>query len=157
MAALITIQFCTPAGYQPGDYAYLYGNGGAGEINWDTPVDNTIYDLFPRGAGIYGFGHAPFGHHRFGKGVSLRTAGFGHLPFGKHPFGHGTAIITTQARVEDCGSYKFGFKVFDKYGNAQEGTSQVVTADIHIPPVVPGGLKKVSYDKDTDILILEAA
>jgi len=157
MIAIITIKFCVPVGHLPGDYAMLHGNGGSGAIDWNTPISNQIFDLFPKGAGIYGYGHAPWGHFRWGHAHSMGTAGYGHLPWGHFPWGHGTAVITAQYRATECGAYKFGFKCYDKLGNAHEGTPDEVTVDVHVAPPAPGGLKKVSYNKNTDLLILEAA
>ena len=157
MSALITIQFVVPVGYQKGDYAHLHGNGGSGAIDWNAPLDNNIYQLFPNGSGIYGYGHAPFGHFRFGHAHSMRTAGFGHLPYGHFPYGHGTGIVTAHHKVSSCGAYEFGLACYDPAGNDHEGTPDEVTANVHIAPPAPTGLKKVSYDKATDILILEEA
>jgi hypothetical protein len=156
MAAIITIRFCVPPGHEAGDYARLHGNGGSGAIDWDNPISNQIFDLFPKGAGIYGYGHAPWGHSRWGHAHSMGTAGWGHMPWGHFPWGHGTAVITAQYRATECGEYKFAFKCYDELGNAHEGTPDEVTVDVHIAPPAPTGLKKVSYDKATDFLILEA-
>jgi len=155
MSAKITISFCVPAGYQPGDYAMLFGMG-----SYDSPLlGGRKFELFPNGAGIYGFGHAPFGHHRFGKGTSLRASGFGfgHLPFGKHPFGHATALVTTSVTVDACGSCDLSFIVYDKLGNRQRGSMAMSLTEVHTAPPAPTGLKKVSYDPDTKVLVLEAA
>jgi len=153
--AMVTIQHVVPAGYTPDDYLLLHGNGGEGDIDWNDPVSPEKHSLFPDGAGIYGFGHAPFGHHRFGHGHSMRTAGFGHLPFGHHPFGHGTAIIIAKVEVDACGHHKFAFAAYDKAGNLHVGTPDEVITYIHLPPAAPGRLKKNSYNKDTDILVLD--
>ncbi len=64
MRALVAIQFVVGISYQRGDYARLYGNGGLGAIDFNTPVNNDVYDLFGDNVGIYGFGHAPWGHFR---------------------------------------------------------------------------------------------
>jgi hypothetical protein len=157
MSALITIQFCVPLGYQSGDYAILHGNGGAGAIDWVTPLLNTKFELFPNGAGIYGFGYAPFGQFPFGYAFSMRAPGFGYLPFGYFPFGYGTALIKAAVRVEQCGEYKFGFACYDKLGNLHTGTPEEVTVNVHVAPPVPGRLTKYSYNKTTDVLVLNAA
>ncbi|RKY04554.1 MAG: hypothetical protein DRP66_11585, partial [Planctomycetota bacterium] len=116
----ITLQFVVPAGFIKGDYARLYSDAGAGIIDYDTPVDNRLYDLFPAGAGIYGFGHAPFGRFRFGHGHAMRAIGFGRLPFGRFPFGHGSAQITATHKVAaECGDYKYAFRTYDAAGNPQ--------------------------------------
>ncbi len=147
MKAIVTILWAIPTGYQPGDYARLYGNGGAGDIDYNTPLTNEKFDLFPDGGGLLGFGLAPFGNFPFGRGVAARCPGFGCLPFGSFPFGHGTTLIKAQLTINQCGEYKFAFKVFDKAGNANSGTPQELTADIHLAPPAPSGLKKISYNK----------
>ena len=155
---LITLRFAVPLGYQDGDYARLHGNGGSGAIDWETPLTEEVFDLFPAGAGIYGFGHAPWGHFPWGGALSMRTPGFGHLPWGHFPWGKGTAVISAQAEVNSCGAYKFGFACYDKHGHPHEGTPEEVTVNVHIaPPEAPTALKKISYDKATDILVLTAA
>ncbi len=140
----------------PGDYAVLFGNGGAGSIDWNTPMTGQKYDLFPNGAGIYGFGRAPFGHHRFGHGHAMRTAGFGHLPFGRHPFGHGAAVVAATDTVDSCGSYKYAFACYDAAGNQHEGAPDEVEVEVHIAPPAPAALTKTSYNKDTGVLTLAA-
>lgn len=158
MPAKVTIQFVVPVGYQQGDYAQLHGNGGSGDIDWNNPLDDNNYELFPRGAGIFGFGHAPFGHFRFGKGHSMRAAGFGHLPFGHFPFGYGTAAIEAANEVDSCGvDYKYSLACYDSLGNLHVGSPEEETVTVHIAPLAPTGLVINSYNKDTDVLTLDAA
>jgi len=157
MKAKITILWAIPAGYQPGDYARLYGNGGSGDINYDTPLTNERFELFQDGGGLLGWGHLPWGHFPWGHGQASRCPGWGHLPWGHFPWGHGTTLIKAEITVAQCGEYKFAFKTFDKSGNVGSGTPEELTASIHLAPPAPSGLKKISYDKDTKILILEAA
>ena len=157
MSALVTIEFVVPAGYREGDYARLHGNGGSGSIDWENPLNETIYDLFPSRSGIYGFGHAPWGHFRFGYAHSMRTLGFGHLPWGHFPWGHGSAVIHAEHQVDVCGEWKFGFACYDAAGNQHTGSPQEVDVSVHIAPPAPAGLKKNSYNKDTDVLILDVA
>jgi len=156
MTALVTIEFIVPAGYRRGDYAKLHGNGGDGDIDWNNPLSDMAYELFPNGAGIFGFGLAPFGHHRFGRAHSMRTSGFGRLPFGRHPFGHGTGVVTVTHEVDECGEYEFGLACFDELGNLHVGSPEEASLSIHLAPDAPAGLKKDSYDKDTDVLVLDA-
>ena len=157
MSALITIEFVVPVGYQDGDYARLHGNGGSGDINWNNPVAEDVFDLFPDGAGIYGWGYAPWGHFRWGRAHCQRAAGWGYLPWGRFPWGHGTAVITATYQADGCGQYKFGFACYDQLGNLHEGTPEEAIVHIHIAPSAPTGLKKNSYNKETDILVLDAA
>jgi len=155
--ARVTIQFIVPIGYIDGDYAQLFSNGGSGDVDWETPLLTKKFDLFPDGAGIYGWGHLPWGGTRWGKAHSLRAPGWGHLPWGNSPFGLGTSVITLNYNVFACGDYKFALGCFDYLGNAHAGDPEVETLYIHIAPEAPTGLTKESYDKDTDVLILNAA
>ncbi|MHC4398022.1 MAG: hypothetical protein ACYS1A_20455 [Planctomycetota bacterium] len=86
----------------------------------------------------------------------MRAAGWGHLPWGRFPWGHGTGVIRATHQVSECGEYKYGFKCYDKLGNLHTGTPEEATASVHIAPPAPSGLKKNSYNKDTDILVLDA-
>lgn len=151
----ITLQFVVPAGFRKGDYAKLFSDAGDGTIDYDTPVDTRLYQLFPAGAGIYGFGHAPFGRFRFGHGHAMRAIGFGHLPFGHFPWGLGSAQITATHQVSACGTYKYAFKTYDAAGNPQSGDPQEVSVTVHTAPAKPTGLEKTSYNKTTDVLTLE--
>ena len=157
MNALVTIEFVVPVGYLSGDYARLVGNGGSGEIDWNSPLTEEVFDLFPNGAGIYGYGHAPWGHFRWGHAHSMRAAGYGHLPWGKFPWGYGTAVVKAKYEVSVCGDYKFGLACYDGIDNVHEGIPGEVTVNVHIAPASPVGLKKNSYNKATDILILDVA
>jgi len=157
MSALITVDFVIPVGHERGDFARLHGNGGSGEIDWESPLSNEIFDLFPGGSGIYGWGHAGWGRFRWGHARSMRTAGWGHLPWGRFPWGHGAVVITARQKADACGDYEFGFACYDEAGNLHEGSPDEVTVHIHIGPPAPTGLKKNNYNKETDILILNAA
>jgi len=157
MSAVVAIQFVVPTGYAEGDYAQLHGNGGSGAIDWETPLSAESYDLFPGGAGIYGWGLAPWGEFRWGHGHSMRTAGWGALPWGRFPWGHGTGVIEARHVVHTCGDYKFGLACYDAAGNIHEGSAQEIAVPVHIAPTAPEGLIKNSYNKETDVLVLDAA
>ena len=157
MSARITIRHTVGLGHESGDYAQLHGNSGSGNIDWVDPVSNQKIAMFPNGSGNYGFGHAPWGHFPFGHLYSSRTDGFGHLPWGHFPWGHGSVEISASDKAHQCGEYKYAFACYDSIGNLHEGTPDEVTLHIHIPPNAPTGLKKNSYDKATDVLILDAA
>ena len=155
MSAIITIQFTVDVGYIPGDYARLFGNCGSGDVDYNTPLTNCKFNLFSGGAGIYGFGHAPFGRFRFGHAHSCRAPGFGHAPFGRFPFGLGAVVILARRRVTACGTYKFAFGCYDLADNPHTGSPEVATVEVHTAPETPTGLKKKTYNKTTDILTLE--
>jgi hypothetical protein len=157
MSARVTITWAVPVGYQQGDYAMLYGNAGSGDIDYDTPLTNEKYPLFPDGGGIYGWYHTPWYHFGWYHGQASRVSGWYHLPWYHFPWYFGSTIITVKYDVEVCGEYKFALQVFDRLGNVSIETPEQLEASIHIAPPAPTGLKKNSYDPDTDILILDAA
>ena len=132
MSARVTILWAVPAGYEPGDYAMLYGNGGDGDIDYDTPLTNEKYPLFPDNGGIFGFGMAPWGQFPWGMAWAARVPGFGQLPWGKFPWGLGTALLTIKYDVAVCGEYKFALKVFDKLGNPSSGTPEELEASFRV-------------------------
>lgn len=158
MSAKVTIIWSVSLGYDAGDYARLCGNGGSGDIDYDNPLTNEKFQLFPDGGGIYGWYHQPWGKFAWYHGHSSRTPGWYHQPWGKFPWYYGTAVIEVEYEVETCGDYKFALQVYDSLGNANTGSPEEVTAIIHIAPPAPDiGLKKNSYDKGTDILVLDVA
>ena len=153
--AKITITQIVPSGHAPGSYAQLHGDGATGTIDWDTPITPAKQPLFPNGSGLYGFGHGPFGHHRFGRSHAQGTAGFGYQSFGSHPFGHGAVEITASPIVTTCGTYKFAFACYDQAGNLHTGTPQEVSVEVHLNPDPPSGLKLSAYNKTTGNLTLD--
>ena len=87
----------------------------------------------------------------------MLAPGFGYLPWGRFPWGHGAGQIEALHTVDYCGDYKFGLACYDDAGNVHEGSPQELEVTVHIAPPTPTGLTKNSYDKDTDILVLDAA
>lgn len=156
-AAIVTIQFVVSPDHRPGDYALLHSNGGAGDIDWETPLRATHIDLFPGGAGIFGWRHLPWRHFPWRHGMSVGTPGWRHLPWRHFPWRHGATVVTTTDRVTACGTYKYGLAAYDAAGNAHAGAPDEVELEIHVAPPKASRLKKTSYDKSTDTLILEVA
>jgi len=155
LSARITVSFVVPTGYLPDDYAVLHtDNASGGGIDWDTPATGRQLPLFPGGRGIHGFGHAPFGHFRWGHAYSDGPLGFGHLPFGHFPWGYGTAMIEDYFDVTECGDYVVAFACYDSLGNLHEGAPDEVTASVHVAPPPPTKLEFTSYNKATDTLVL---
>ena len=155
--ARITIEFYVPPGHQLGDYCVLYGDGGSGSINYAAPLSSEKHPLFPDGAGYFGWGRLSWGHFAWSRGKSLGVRGWGVMSWGRFPWGHGAVKIIARHIVTTCGIYKYAFKCFDAAGNPNAGTPEEISVEVHLAPAAPAGLKKVSYDKDTDILTLEAA
>jgi hypothetical protein len=154
MSATITVKFVVPLTARPGDYAMLYSNNGDGAIDFAAPLTSERIDLFPNGAGNYGFGLAPFGEFPWGMALSVDTQGFGLLPFGYLPWGCGGVLIERTVTVEECGDWLLAFKTFDALGNENVGTPGQAAANVHVAPPAPLGLKKISYNKVTGDLTL---
>ena len=153
-SAMISVSFWV-TNFAQGDYARVFWNAGNGAIDWDTPMDNRKYDLYPDDAGKHGFGHGNFGHHPFGHAHYRGVPGFGRLPFGKHPFGHGAVKITAIKKVFDPGYYLFGFNSYDSKGNKTSGTPEEIGQVVCLKPPTPSRLKKVSYNYSTKVLSLK--
>jgi len=154
--AIVTVQFVVDTDYVDGDYAYLYSNGGSGDIDYDTPVAGPL-ELFPHGMGIGGWLQTPWLDSPWLLAYSSGPGGWLNQPWLNSPWLLGTAVIKAQTEVYECGAYEFAFKTFDELGNENEGTPGEVTVYVHIAPDAPDGLDKSSYNKTTDILILTAA
>ena len=157
MAAIVSIQLAVPVGHSAGDYCKLHSNGGAGDMDWDSPVSARQIPLFPGGAGIFGWRHGPWRKFPWRHGFSMRCAGWRHLPWRHFPWHYGTAIVTSTNRVTDCGDYLYAFAAYDQAGNPHQGTPDEAAVYIHIAPAKPAALKKGTYNKDTDVLMLEVA
>jgi len=157
MSAKVTIIWAVPLGYKAGDYARLCGNSGEGDIDYDTPLTNESFDLFENGAGIYGWYAQPW--YKFGwyHGYSSRCGGWYYQPWHKFPWYYGTHVVRAEYTVGECGNYRFALKLFDGLGNPHTGLPEELAAAIHIAPLIPAGLKKNSYNKDTDVLVLDVA
>jgi len=154
--AKATIKWPVPAGYKPGDYAVLCANDGlGGAVDFNNQI--STHDLFRRGAGIYSVYRTPCYTTRCYKPSAQRTGGPYSTPCYKGCCGHTPNVIETTVDIAECGSWKYAFAVYDSLGNIYEGTAEEVAIEVHIEPDKPTGLKKVSYNKTTDILILEAA
>ena len=158
MSAKVSILWVVPLGYDAGDYALLCGNDGAGDIDYDSPLSAQRYELFPDGAGIYTMYKTPSYQSPCYYPWATRASGCYYQPCYQSPCYYGTAVIEVEVEMTECGEYEFALKVFDSIGNANTGTPDELAATIHIAPDAPDiGLKKNSYDKATDILVLDVA
>lgn len=152
---LVTLKFAVPLGHAHGDYAQIYSNNGAGDIDWDTPFSTQQIPLYPGGAGWRGFGEGGFGTAPFGGPAPNRIRrGFGTSPFGMSPFGLGCVMITKNLRITECGHWLFAVKCFDALGNAHTGAPNQATAVLHVNPPRPQRLILENYDPVTDVLTL---
>ncbi len=116
-------------------------------IHWDIPAETYEVGDYVRLCGNKGDGEIDYAKPLTAQKYEL-------FPDNREP---GITEIEIDYPVITCGDYKFALQVYDSLGNPNIGTVQELRAVVHIAPPAPNGLKKVSYDKDTDVLILEAA
>lgn len=154
MSALIKVVFPVADGYSEGDYARLYSNGGSGEVDYSEPIESASFDLFPEGAGVHGWGHQRWYNFPWYHGDKRNLPGWYNMPWYHFPWYHGRVCIVAETEVQECGDYKFGFKLYDQLDNEQVGDQVEVDLAVHIAPPQPDRMTKESYDKDTDILVL---
>ena len=125
--AKITLEVTAPLTYAAGDYAYFYGNGGSGSIDYSKPLAAKIELAAPAN------------------------------DFARYPWrSQAWPDITLTVTASICGNYKFALKCFDALGNPQPAAVEELTVPIHIAPAAPSGLKKNSYDPVTGVLALDA-
>lgn len=115
-------------------------------INWTIPAETYAAGDYVRLCGNKGSGAIDYD-------VPLSSRRYELFPDGRD----GIEEIEIVLPIATCGEYKYALQVYDSLGNPNTGTPQELAANIHIATAAPTGLKKVSYDKDTDILVLEAA
>jgi hypothetical protein len=157
MACWVNITLAVPPGYRPGDYARLCWDAGTGTVDYANPVSTEKIELFPNRCGAFGYGLAPYGKGPYGHAVVVNALGYAKLPYGRAPYGRGTCLLRARYRVTACGSYKFGLAVYDAAGNRHSGSSAEIAVTVHTAPPAPTGLRKVSYNPATDVLILAVA
>ena len=156
MAALVTIRFAVPGGqYRIGDYCQLHGDDGSGTIDWDTPLDDSKFELFKDDGGYHGWYNMPWYKFPWYHGQSRDCQGWYHMPWCYFPWYHGTSVIEMEALIEICGTFKFGLKAFDKLGNEHVGQAGQAEIEVHIAPATPVGLKKNNYDPVGNLLVLD--
>lgn len=132
----------------------VYGNSGAGEVDYSSPVVGGSGRLWASRQDKCGFGLSRFGRSDFGFDGSA-AVGFGKGGFGLGEFGLDADMVSWTSGELEAGNYRFGVQVADRFGNETDGS--VETDNLTVPPAAAGGeqLEAVSYDRESNELVLK--
>lgn len=131
----------------------IYFDNGTGVVDYSSPINERVLQVWAYPQDKCGFGMAGFGAGDFGYEGSA-AAGFGKGSFGHSWFGFDAETFEWVSEPLPAGTYKFGVKVTDRRGRESEpGESDPVT-------VIPGskpveGLGVSSFDRDMNELVLD--
>lgn len=135
-----------------GATAQIYFDHGTGEINYDTPLNDSPIRLWSAWQDKAGFGMSRFGVSDFGYD-SAAAVGFGKGSFGNARFGMEADTIDWTSPALQAGVYKFSVVVIDKKGNQSSFTeSESITVTPAARPAQ--SLELSSFDKQTNELVL---
>jgi hypothetical protein len=136
-----------------GATANIYYDSGTGQIDYEKPLNDSPVRIWPSWLDKAGFAMSRFGVSDFGwEGAA--AVGFGKGSFGNGQFGLDADTIEWISKPLAMGTYKFGAKVTDQYGNeSQACETDTVTV---IPAAKPAkGLEIISFDKEANQLMLQ--
>jgi hypothetical protein len=133
--------------------ADVYFDNGTGQIEYDTPLNDSPIRVWPAWQDKAGFGMSKFGASDFGYD-SAAAVGFGEGSLGHGQFGHDADTLEWTSSRMQPGAYRFGVRITDRVGNGSNGseTDQVTVT----PAAKPAERVSVSsFDKQTNQLVLE--
>jgi hypothetical protein len=130
----------------------VYFDGGTGDIDYSTPLNQAPIPLWPYWKDKAGFGMARFGTGDFGHDAAA-AVGFGKGLFGRGQFGLDADAIGWISPALPLGAYRFGVKVADHQGN--EGPATETTTMTIVPAARPAaGLDIAIFNKQANELTL---
>lgn len=136
-----------------GAKAQIYFDNGTGQIDYETPLNDSPIRIWPAWQDKAGFAMAGFGLGDFGYD-SAAAIGFGKGSFGNGQFGLDADAIEWISPHLQNGVYKFGVKITDESGNQ---SNAIETEPITVTPAARPAdeLRVSSFDKQTNQLLLE--
>ncbi|UCF43861.1 MAG: hypothetical protein JSV99_02750 [Planctomycetota bacterium] len=130
----------------------LYSDGGSGEIDYNSPLNDSPVRVWPAWQDKTGFGMARFGTSDFGFDGSA-AVGFGKGVFGRGEFGFDADVLEWTSPLLETGIYKFAVKVTDE-GGSESGVSETGQLTV-IPAARPAERMSIfSFDKQENQLVL---
>lgn len=140
-----------PSKLEAGSYVDIFWDAGTGEIDYDTPINESHIYNFPTGAVNSGFGLGEFGAI---MGYSGAGVGFGAGVFGGDEDGFEFDQVVWTTRPLPAGTYQFDVVLYDAAGNSDGTGNNVQTVVVNCAPPAPKSIVVKSYDSDTDGLVL---
>ncbi len=137
-----------------GAIAQIYFDNGTGEMDYDSPLNDSPIQIWPAWQDKAGFGMSRFGTSDFGYD-SAAAVGFGKGTFGYGQFGLDADTIEWTSPPMCAGVYKFAVKVTDEAGNESSSeTGQIMV----IPAARPAEQVSISsFDKQMNQLVLSVS
>ncbi len=138
-----------------GATAQIYFDSGTGEIDYDSPLNDSPIKVWSVWQDKAGFGMSRFGASDFGYDWAA-AVGFGKGSFGNGQFGLDADIFEWLSPPMQPGVYKFAVKITSKVGNESSGSE---TGEITVTPAArPAEQVSVSsFDKQTNQLVLSVS
>jgi hypothetical protein len=135
-----------------GATANIYGDNGAGEIDYTLPVNIAPIPIWPCTQDKAGFGMAQFAASDFGYD-SAASIGFGKGALGRDQFGLDAEPIEWVSPALPLGEYRFAVRIADTSGN--EGPAGETPPIVVVPAAQPAaGLDVATFDQQTNQLTL---
>ena len=137
-----------------GATAQIYFDKGTGEIDYNTPLNNSAIKIWPIWQDKAGFGMSRFGASDFGYD-SAAAVGFGKGSFGNGQFGLDADTFEWVSAPIQTGVYRFAVKIINEVGNESSSETDPITV---IPAARPAErISIVSFDKQTNQLVLNVS
>ena len=136
-----------------GAAAQVYFDNGTGQVDYDTPLNDSAIRVWSAWQDKAGFGMSRFGASDFGYDSAV-AVGFGKGSFGHGQFGLDADTLEWTSAQMGAGAYRFGIKITDQAGNESDGSE---TGQVTVTPAAkPAEQVSVSsFDKQTNQLVLE--
>ncbi len=133
----------------------LYGDAGTGQIDYETPLNDAPFPIWPCPQDKAGFGLSCFGEGDFGWDAAA-AVGFGKGCFGCAQFGLDADAVEWISPALAEGTYRFAVKVVDGAGNTSPPI-EIAPLTI-VPPARPAARLSVeAFDPQTRQLTLNVA
>jgi len=131
----------------------IYGDGGTGQIDYQSPLSSGPIYVWRAWQDKCGFGMSGFGSCDFGYD-SAAAVGFGRGSFGYGQFGLDADLIEWVSEPMSSGSYQFGIRVEDSRGKKSEAV-EVGPVFVNTSARPVDEVSVDSYDEDANLLVLK--